>query len=251
MPTLSFPRAALALLLCGAAAASPASERSRERVARLIELGGVLQEATVQAPQRDDPARYRDVVVGGAVHGAAQGCVNAALEAWWRGERGAGARRACKDGAAVQAGAGARDGHLVALQEEANRRQLSTLRVATEQVQRDNLQLQALVDAAGRSLRNGQARLLALQRDVGARRASTAQLDQARSEEQRRAGQLAATIENLKVARRQHGGAAQQAGGSAAERQALDAQIARMDQQIGTLERQLADFQRALIVSGA
>lgn len=241
-------RAAIALLLCCAAAASPASERALERLAQ---LGGVLQQAAAEAPLRDDPGRYREIVIGGTVHGAAQGCLNATLEAVLRQERGAGVRRACKDGATAQASAGAIDAHLVALTEEANQRRISTLRVAAEQVQRDNLRLQAMVEAAGLSLRDGQARLAGLQRQVATRRMSAAEAAQARRQEQRNIDQLNASIENLKAARQQHGDTARQATGSAIERRTLDTQIARMDQQIATLERQLIDYQRALVVSGA
>lgn len=251
MSPMSWPRATLALLLCGAAAASPASERSRERLAQLVQLGGVLQQAAGEAAQRDDPTRYRDIVIGGTVHGAAQGCANAAIEAVLRQERGAGVRRACKDGAATQAAAGAVDARFVALTEEANQRRISTLRVAAEQVQRDNLQLQGLVEAAGLSLRDGQARLAGLQRDVAARRVSVGDAAQARQQEQRQIDQLRASIEQLKASRRRHGDTARLATGSAVERQTLDGQIARMDRQIATLERQLLDYQRALLVSGA
>jgi chromosome segregation ATPase len=251
MKTRLSTRAVLVALLCGAAAAAPASERSRERNAQWLQLGGVLREAAGGAAQRDNPGRYGETVLGGAATGAAQGCAAAALEALLRRERGDALRRACKDGAAVQATAGAVDGHFTALQEEANQRQISTLRVATEQVQRENQQIQSLIEASGQSLRDGQARLSALRRDVAARKVSAAEAEQARAAEQRNAEAMRNALENLKAARRQHAASSLQATGSTAERRQLDGEIARMDKQITTLERQLADYQRALAVSGA
>lgn len=251
MSSIHFQRALLAALLCGAAATSPASERSRARNAQLLELGGVLQQAASAAAQRDDPGRYGAIVGSGTVQGAVQGCAAAAVEAALRRERRADIRRACKDGAASQATATAVDAHYVALQEEANLRQISTLRVATERVQRDNQQMQALIEASGQSLRDGQARLAVLQRDVAARRVSATQAEQARAREQQNVDAMRAAIDNLKSARQQHGASSVQATGSATERRQLDGEIARMDQQIRTLERQLADYQRALTVSGA
>lgn len=251
MTSIRFRRALLAALLCGAAASSPASERSRARNAQLLELGSVLQQAASAAGQRDDPGRYGAIVGSGAAQGAAQGCLAGAVDAALRRERGAGMRRACKDGAAVGATATAIDAHHVALQEEANQRHISTLRVATERVQRDNRQIQALIEASSQSLRDGQTRLSALRRDVASRKVSAAQAEQARAREQQGVDAMRAAIDNLKSARAQHGASSLQATGSPIERRQLDGEIARMDQQITTLERQFADYQRALAVSGA
>ena len=251
MTTIRFRRALLAALLCGAAAASPASERSRARNAQLFELGSVLGQAASAAGQRDDPGRYGAIVGSGAAQGAAKGCLGAAVDAVLQRERGAGVRRACKDGAAVGATVTAIDAHQVALQEEANQRQISTLRVATERVQRDNQQMQALIEASAQSLRDGRARLTALQRDVAARKVSAARAEQARAREQQNVDAMRATLDNLKSTRQQHGTSSLQATGSATERRQLDGESARMDKQIATLERQLGDYQRALAVSGA
>lgn len=250
MKTRLSTRVVLVALLCGAASTASAGE-PRERNAPWLQLGGVLREAAGAAAQRDNPGRYGEIVLGGAAASAAQGCVAAAVDAALRRERGNAVRRACRDGAAVQATAGAVDGHFTALQEEANQRQISTLRVATEQVQRENQQIQSLIEASGQSLRDGQARLAALQRDVAARKVSAAEAEQARAAEQRNAEAMRAALDNLKAARAQHGASSRQATGSTAERRQLDGEIARMDRQITTLERQLADYQRALAVSGA
>ncbi|MBX3604739.1 MAG: hypothetical protein KF788_05695 [Piscinibacter sp.] len=252
MKTIRIPHALLAALLCSLAAGSPASEQSRARNMKLLELGGVIQGAASAAGQRDDPARYLGILGSGGIDGAIRGCAGGAMEAAARGaRRGADIRRACKDSAASEAVDTMIDAHDVALQEEANQRRISMLRAATEHVQRENQQIQALVDTSTQSLRDGQARLAALQRDVAARRVTATQAEQARAREQQNVDAMRTTIENLKATREQHGATSLRATGSATERRQLDAEIARMDRQIRTLEGQLADYQRALKVSGA
>lgn len=251
----TLPRTAAIAVVLGALLFSSdparAGERGRANAASAVQLAGMLQRTAAEAKLRDDPIRFQQTVIGGAVTVGAQGCVDKLLEDLLnRGNRRS-ARRACADGLRRGLPAGAESGYAVALQEEANRRQISELQVATGHLQQDNQRLQAYLDSAAQVLRDARARLATLNRDVAARRISAAEAEQARQRELQNIQSIEASLAEAKQTRSRYVEASARITGQAAERRRLDAEIVRMNSQITQLEKNLLDYQRALGVSRA
>lgn len=251
----TLPRAAAVAVVLGTLLFSTdpawAGERGRANAASAVQLAGMLQRTAAEAKLRDDPIRFQQTVIGGAVTVGAQSCLDKAIEDLLKRGNRRSAGRACADGLRQGLPAGAENGYAVALQEEANRRQISQLQVATDHVQQDNQRLQTYLDSAAQVLRDGQARLAALNRDIAARRISAADAEQARQRELQNIRSIEASLAEAKQTRGRYVEASAQLTGQAAERRRLDAEIARMNGQIGQLEKNLLDYQRALGVSRA
>jgi len=254
MTRFLFRRLAVALALSTLASASPAARLPTLLAGDTAWAGrtaNVLQLTASEQKLRDDPIRFRNTVVGGMVTQGVQSCVGGAIDILMRGGPRTSIKRGCLNAAKTGIAAGAEDGYIVAVTEEANRRNIAATQLAASQVQQDNQRLQAFLDSSAQVLRDGQQRLATLKSDVANRRLSAAEAEQARQREEQNLQAMQNSLAEAKKTRVEYQKAASQFSTQRQNARDLDAQLKQMDAQIGALETNIDQYQKALRVSRA
>lgn len=198
---------------------------------------------------RKDDTRFYETVLGGAVAGALTAsalCVAAKLLTG--GKKVGEAAVTC---AVIGLVVGGVDGYVVGKREKATRDKISELQAATDEVRKDNQNLQTFLDSSNIVLAEGKARLATLRSDLTAKRVSAAQADQARKREEENIASMNRTLKNARGARDVYASAAPKFNGTPQQKRDLDAEITRMNNQVAQLEKNIADYNEALAVSKA
>lgn len=197
-----------------------------------------------------DQERFNKTVLGGFLAAAAACAVTGVLIGILRGDPKKDIAKLGVWGGLGCGVLGGIHGYVTARRELAGNNEIRALQAATEDVRRDNQNLQAYLASSGAVLEEGKARLAGLQRDLAAKRISTEQAQQARQREEQNIASMQTTLAEARKTRDQYEAARQLAGGSQ-DKKDLDAELARMNRQVAQLEKHIADYNQALSVSRA
>ncbi|MEJ8849967.1 hypothetical protein [Variovorax rhizosphaerae] len=201
---------------------------------------------------REDEERFNNTVISAVLTGAAGGALLGGVLGAVTGRKD---KKSILTGAAAGAVVGGTalgiDGYLTAKKEQAGRQNVRAAQAAAADVQQDNNRLQAYLDTSSRVLAEGQARLAKLQRDIAAKKVSTAEAQQARAREEKNIASMNQTLTQARKTRQEYAEASEKLKGSRENTRDMDGEIRRMDQQIGQLESTVSAYNKALSVSKA
>lgn len=224
-----------------------------ETMGPMAGFGGGPQVVLSPAEQqlRDDEKRFNDTVISAVLTGAAGGAAVGALGCLIAGCRGRDTVAAAGVGAVVGGAALGIDGYVTAKKEQAGKQNLRAVQAAANDVRQDNGKLQTYLASSNRVLSEGKTRLASLQKDVAAKRISTAEAQQAREREERNIASMSQTLAQARKTRDQYIEASTKLPDTPQNKRDLDNEIKRMNQQIATLESHVLAYNQALAVSKA